>query len=192
MRDGSPAAVASVEDFNTRSMDAALAKEAALLLEAGKIVDCMRIMHLLLQKKENDPKCGHSQKVEKRMVHKSLLATKCMNTYYSEEVILRLKLLHKFRRPTTHQKLASIIQFHYLHPQAPPSRAHLLLRPFVEKGRDEHQNETYLVLSDNHFISLLPNYIVCSKEAQKAFEKAKAQFGHIDGDTQVGGDNDQD
>ncbi|KAL3622955.1 hypothetical protein CASFOL_033255 [Castilleja foliolosa] len=180
MRDGSPAAVASVEDFNTRSMDAALAKEAALLLEAGKIVDCMRIMHLLLQKKENDPKCGHSQKVEKRMVHKSLLATKL------------LKLLHKFRRPTTHQKLASIIQFHYLHPQAPPSRAHLLLRPFVEKGRDEHQNETYLVLSDNHFISLLPNYIICSKEAQKAFEKAKAQFGHIDGDTQVGGDNDQD
>ncbi|KAL3646508.1 D-2-hydroxyglutarate dehydrogenase, mitochondrial [Castilleja foliolosa] len=56
MRDGSPAVVASLEDDNTWLVVARLVKEAALLLQAVKIVDCIRIMYQLLQKKENKPK----------------------------------------------------------------------------------------------------------------------------------------
>ncbi|GFQ08338.1 hypothetical protein PHJA_002977800 [Phtheirospermum japonicum] len=60
MRDGSPAAAASVEDDSALSVAAGLAKEAALLFQAGKIVDCLRILYQLLQKKENDPKVRHN------------------------------------------------------------------------------------------------------------------------------------
>ncbi|KAK6151723.1 hypothetical protein DH2020_014358 [Rehmannia glutinosa] len=55
-RDGSPASAVSVEDDGSLSVAAGLAKEAALLFQAGKFVDCLRILNQLLQKKENDPK----------------------------------------------------------------------------------------------------------------------------------------
>ncbi|KAL3629680.1 hypothetical protein CASFOL_026902 [Castilleja foliolosa] len=60
MRDGSPAAVASVEDDSAISVVVGLAKEAALLFQAGKIVECLRILYQLLQKKENDFKVRHN------------------------------------------------------------------------------------------------------------------------------------
>lgn len=54
-RDGSEAAVA-VEEDSTLSLVAGLAKEAALLFQAGKFLDCLRVLHQLLQKKADDPK----------------------------------------------------------------------------------------------------------------------------------------
>ncbi|KAL6496598.1 hypothetical protein OROGR_029856 [Orobanche gracilis] len=56
MRDGSPSVAAAVEDDRAMSFAAVLAKEAALLFQAGKVVDCLRIFYQLLQKKENDHK----------------------------------------------------------------------------------------------------------------------------------------
>ncbi|KAL6586036.1 hypothetical protein OROMI_002680 [Orobanche minor] len=60
MRDGSPAVAAAVEDDRALSVAAGLAKEAALLFQAGKVVDCLRILYQLFQKKENDPKVCHN------------------------------------------------------------------------------------------------------------------------------------
>ncbi|KAG8367440.1 hypothetical protein BUALT_Bualt16G0072400 [Buddleja alternifolia] len=58
-RDGSPSA-AMVDDDGALSFAAGLAKEAALLFQAGKFVDCLRILYQLLQKKEDDPKVRHN------------------------------------------------------------------------------------------------------------------------------------
>lgn len=55
-RDGSPEAAATVEEDSTLSFVAGLAKEAALLFQAGKFLDCLRVLHQLLQKKADDPK----------------------------------------------------------------------------------------------------------------------------------------
>lgn len=46
VRDGSPEAAAMAE----------LAKEAALLFQAGNFLDCLRVLNQLLQKKADDPK----------------------------------------------------------------------------------------------------------------------------------------
>ncbi|KAL6519093.1 hypothetical protein OROGR_018413 [Orobanche gracilis] len=60
MRDGSPAVAAAVEEDRALSVAAGLAKEAALLFQAGKVVDSLRILYQLLHKKENDPKVCHN------------------------------------------------------------------------------------------------------------------------------------
>lgn len=57
-RDGSisaAAAAAAAEDDTALSLAAGLAKEAALLFQAGKFVECWRVLNQLLQKKD-DPK----------------------------------------------------------------------------------------------------------------------------------------
>ncbi|PIN01228.1 TPR repeat-containing protein [Handroanthus impetiginosus] len=51
---------ATGEDDGALSVAAGLAKEAALLFQAGKFVDCLRILNQLLQKKEGDPKVHHN------------------------------------------------------------------------------------------------------------------------------------
>ncbi|KAL8497867.1 hypothetical protein ACS0TY_021278 [Phlomoides rotata] len=58
-RDGSPEA-ATVEEDSTLTVVAGLAKEAALLFQAGKFVDCLRILNQLLQKKGDDPRVRHN------------------------------------------------------------------------------------------------------------------------------------
>ncbi|XP_051148784.1 uncharacterized protein LOC127263680 [Andrographis paniculata] len=57
-RDGSTSAVA-VEDDAALSVAAGMAKEAALLFQAGKYAECRRILNQLLQKKD-DPKVRHN------------------------------------------------------------------------------------------------------------------------------------
>lgn len=57
-RDGSPSAVAG-EDDSALLVAAGLAKEAAILYQSGKFLDCLRILNQLLQKKENDPKVDY-------------------------------------------------------------------------------------------------------------------------------------
>ncbi|KAL3535897.1 hypothetical protein ACH5RR_004358 [Cinchona calisaya] len=62
-RDGalSPTAVrGSVEDDVALSVAAGLAKEAALLFQAGKFVECVNLLKQLLHKKEDDPKILHN------------------------------------------------------------------------------------------------------------------------------------
>ncbi|KAL0403791.1 UNVERIFIED_CONTAM: hypothetical protein Sradi_2019900, partial [Sesamum radiatum] len=54
-RDGPPSVVAG-EDESALLVAVGLAKEAALLFQAGKFVDCLRILNQLLEKKEGDPK----------------------------------------------------------------------------------------------------------------------------------------
>ncbi|PIN05924.1 TPR repeat-containing protein [Handroanthus impetiginosus] len=58
-KDGSLSAVAGEED-DALLVAAALAKEAAMLFQTGKFVDCLRILYQLLEKKENDPKIRHN------------------------------------------------------------------------------------------------------------------------------------
>lgn len=55
-RDGSPEAAAAVEEDSTLTVVAGLAKEAALLFQAGKFLDCLRVLNQLSQKKPDDPK----------------------------------------------------------------------------------------------------------------------------------------
>ena len=61
-RDGalSPTAAASLrgsmEDDVALSVAAGLAKEAALLFQAGKFAECVSVLKQLLHKKEDDPK----------------------------------------------------------------------------------------------------------------------------------------
>ncbi|KAL1554844.1 CCR4-NOT transcription complex subunit 10-like isoform X2 [Salvia divinorum] len=57
VRDGSPEAEATVEEDITLTV---LAKEAALLFQAGKFLDCLRVLNQLLQKKAGDPKVLHN------------------------------------------------------------------------------------------------------------------------------------
>lgn len=45
-----------VEDDAAISVAAGLAKEAALLFQSGKFVECINVLNQLLQKKEGDPK----------------------------------------------------------------------------------------------------------------------------------------
>lgn len=45
-----------VEDDAAISVAAGLAKEAALLFQSGKFVECITVLNQLLQKKEGDPK----------------------------------------------------------------------------------------------------------------------------------------
>ncbi|KAH6824489.1 hypothetical protein C2S53_002899 [Perilla frutescens var. hirtella] len=59
-RDGSPEAAATVEEDSTLSVVAGLAKEAALLFQTGKFLDCLRVLNQLLQKKADDPKVRHN------------------------------------------------------------------------------------------------------------------------------------
>lgn len=54
--DGLPAAAAKMEDDGALSVAAALAKEAALLFQAGKYLDCLGILGQLMRKKGDDPK----------------------------------------------------------------------------------------------------------------------------------------
>ncbi|KAG8362946.1 hypothetical protein BUALT_BualtUnG0020500 [Buddleja alternifolia] len=54
--DGLPLAAAMVEDDGALSLAAGLAKEAVLLFQAGRFVDCLRILYQFLQKKEDSPK----------------------------------------------------------------------------------------------------------------------------------------
>ncbi|XP_073132080.1 uncharacterized protein [Henckelia pumila] len=58
-RDASPLAPVAEND-SALSVAAGLAKEAALLFQAGKYVDCLRILNQLSQKKERDPKILHN------------------------------------------------------------------------------------------------------------------------------------
>ncbi|XP_051141776.1 uncharacterized protein LOC127258798 isoform X2 [Andrographis paniculata] len=58
-RDGSTAAVGTLGDEAAFSVTAGLAKEAALLFQAGKFVDCLGILNRLLQKKD-DPRVRHN------------------------------------------------------------------------------------------------------------------------------------
>ena len=44
------------EDDGSLTVTAGLAKEAALLFQTGKFVDCLKVLNQLLQKKEGDPK----------------------------------------------------------------------------------------------------------------------------------------
>ncbi|KAG6413796.1 hypothetical protein SASPL_126511 [Salvia splendens] len=60
VRDGSPEAAATVEVDSTLTVAAELAKEAALLFQAGNFVDCLRVLNQLLQKKAADPKVLHN------------------------------------------------------------------------------------------------------------------------------------
>ncbi|KAM7511553.1 hypothetical protein LguiB_010428 [Lonicera macranthoides] len=48
------------EDDGSLTVTAGLAKEAALLFQTGKFVDCLKVLHQLLQKKEGDPKVLHN------------------------------------------------------------------------------------------------------------------------------------
>ncbi|XP_057768028.1 uncharacterized protein LOC130988249 [Salvia miltiorrhiza] len=59
-RDGSPGAAATVEEDSTLTVVAGLAKEAALLFQADKFLDCLRVLNMLLQKKADDPKVLHN------------------------------------------------------------------------------------------------------------------------------------
>lgn len=54
-RDGPPDA-AAVEEDSTLSFVAGLAKDAAILFQSGKFLDCLRVLNQLLQKKADDPK----------------------------------------------------------------------------------------------------------------------------------------
>lgn len=54
----SPSAL--VEDDAAISVAAGLAKEAALLFQSGKFVECISVLNQLLQKKEGDPKILHN------------------------------------------------------------------------------------------------------------------------------------
>ncbi|EYU18247.1 hypothetical protein ABFS82_10G110900 [Erythranthe guttata] len=58
-RDGSPAA-ADGEDDGALLVAAELSKEAALLFQTGKFVECLRVLNQLLQNKEDDPKVHHN------------------------------------------------------------------------------------------------------------------------------------
>ncbi|KAK4420195.1 CCR4-NOT transcription complex subunit [Sesamum alatum] len=58
-RDGPPSVVAG-EDDSALLVAVGLAKEAALLFQAGKFVDCLRILNQLLEKKDGDPKIRHN------------------------------------------------------------------------------------------------------------------------------------
>ncbi|XP_047943285.1 CCR4-NOT transcription complex subunit 10-like isoform X2 [Salvia hispanica] len=60
VRDGSPEAAATVEVDSTLTVAAELAKEAALLFQAGNFVDCLRVLNQLSQKKADDPKVLHN------------------------------------------------------------------------------------------------------------------------------------
>ncbi|XP_075517684.1 uncharacterized protein LOC142552008 [Primulina tabacum] len=59
MEDALPLASVAEND-SALSVAAGLAKEAALLFQAGKYVDCLRILNQLSQKKERDPKILHN------------------------------------------------------------------------------------------------------------------------------------
>ncbi|KAL2534847.1 Tetratricopeptide repeat (TPR)-like superfamily protein [Abeliophyllum distichum] len=51
---------ATVEDDGSLPVTAGLAKEAAVLFQAGKLVDCLGVLNQLLQKREDDPKVLHN------------------------------------------------------------------------------------------------------------------------------------
>lgn len=55
-RDGSSETAATVEEDSNLTVVAGLAKEAALLFQAGKFGDCLRILNRLLHKKGDDPR----------------------------------------------------------------------------------------------------------------------------------------
>lgn len=57
-RDGSPSA-APGEDDGALLVAAGRAKEAAMLFQNGKYLDCLRILNQLLQKKDGDLKVSH-------------------------------------------------------------------------------------------------------------------------------------
>ncbi|CAA0819929.1 Tetratricopeptide repeat (TPR)-like superfamily protein [Striga hermonthica] len=59
-RDGLAAVAGLVEGDGALSVASGLAKEAALLFQAGKFVDCSRVLIELSRKKENDPKVRHN------------------------------------------------------------------------------------------------------------------------------------
>ncbi|KAL1563424.1 hypothetical protein AAHA92_05892 [Salvia divinorum] len=59
-RGGSPEAAATVEEDSTLTVLAGLAKEAALLFQAGNFLDCLRVLNQLLQKKSDNPKVLHN------------------------------------------------------------------------------------------------------------------------------------
>ncbi|GER47383.1 CCR4-NOT transcription complex subunit 10-B [Striga asiatica] len=59
-RDGLAAVAGLVEGDGALSVASGFAKEAALLFQAGKFVDCLRVLIELSQKKENDPKVRHN------------------------------------------------------------------------------------------------------------------------------------
>ncbi|EYU34972.1 hypothetical protein MIMGU_mgv1a001701mg [Erythranthe guttata] len=61
--DGSPAAAAKVEDDGAMTVAAGLAKEAALLFQAGKFLDCLAILGQIMQKKGDDPKVRHNMAI---------------------------------------------------------------------------------------------------------------------------------
>lgn len=58
-RDGPPDA-AAVDEDSTLSFVAGLAKDAAILFQSGKFLDCLRVLNQLLQKKADDPKVLHN------------------------------------------------------------------------------------------------------------------------------------
>ncbi|KAK6156505.1 hypothetical protein DH2020_010753 [Rehmannia glutinosa] len=53
-------AVVAGEDDNALLVAAGLAKEAAMLFQTGKFVECLKLLNQLLQKKEDDPKVLHN------------------------------------------------------------------------------------------------------------------------------------
>lgn len=68
-RDGSPEAAATAEEDSTLTVVAGLAKEAALLFQAGKFVECLRILHQLSHKKGDDPRVIFSILTSKFWLH---------------------------------------------------------------------------------------------------------------------------
>ncbi|CAI9787381.1 unnamed protein product [Fraxinus pennsylvanica] len=53
-------AVVVSEDDGSLSIASGLAKEAGMLFQAGKYVDCLRVLNQLLQRKDDDPKVLHN------------------------------------------------------------------------------------------------------------------------------------